>query len=293
MKFKDLTPQVAVHCKNLDEVEKFEQMCKEYGINYLPGMFNVSFRTHKDETCFRINSKKAPNGVSHQEINWYKEKGYEVIEFADLEDVKMSKKIKFDDIDWTKEVVHCKTREEVQAFEKMCKDHNCSIQNENICNKGFYEYGSNVCFRSIPQRWMWYSSTSWYQSEGYNIIEFSDIIDASKQYPTIVITTDSVTTTATMRQGHDTLRKATAICSENDEFNYQTGAELALDRLFEAEEINSNLMNGKYVRLTPGRNVTVGKIYEFVNGHCAKTDNPSFGLEYHYIDDKNWLKIIE
>ena len=29
MKFEDLTPQIAVHCKSLDEVEKFEQMCKE------------------------------------------------------------------------------------------------------------------------------------------------------------------------------------------------------------------------------------------------------------------------
>lgn len=293
MKFKDLTPQIAVHCKSLDEVKKFEQMCKEYGINYLPGMFNVSFRTHKDETCFRINSKKAPNGVSHQDINWYKDKGYKVIEFADLEGVKISKKIKFEDIDWNKEVVHCETREEVEAFAKMCKKYNYHIRSINTFLNGFNTYDSDVCFRNDITCFISYASTSWYQSEGYNIIEFSDIIDASKQYPTIVITTDGVTTTATMRQGHDTLRKATAICSENDEFNYKTGAELALDRLFKTEENNSSLMNGKYVRLTPGNNVTVGKIYVFVNGDCAKTDNPSFRLFYHYIDDKNWLKIIE
>ena len=205
----------------------------------------------------------------------------------------MSKKINFNDINWKHEVVHCSTDSEVKSFEKMCKEHNWHIRNKAVFIEGYKTHHSNICFRRDEEYGLVYSSVSYYESRCYNIIEFSDVIDTTKQKPTIVITTDGVTTTATMRQGHEVLRKATAICSKNDEFNYQTGAELALDRLFKTEEINSNLMNGKYVCLTPGRNVTVGKIYEFVNGHCAKTDNPSFGLEYHYIDDKNWLKIIE
>lgn len=293
MKFKDLTPQIAVHCKSLDEVEKFEQMCKEQGINYLPGMFDGSFRIHEDETCFRINSKKAPNGVSHQEINWYKEKGYEVIEFTDLEDKKMDKKIKFEDIIWEYEVVHCNTSAEVKAFEKMCKKHNWNIGNETVFTEGYGNYNNNVCFRHDEYKIPVYGSVLFYKGWGYNIIEFSDVIDTPKQYPTIVITTDGVTTTATMRQGHEVLHKATAICSENDEFDYKTGAELALGRVFVEEELNSTRMNGKYVRLTPGQDVTVGKIYEFVNGNCVKTDNSEVGIFCPSFNDKNWLKIIE
>ena len=205
----------------------------------------------------------------------------------------MDKKIKFEDIIWEYEVVHCNTSAEVKAFEKMCKKHNWNIGNETVFTEGYGNYNNNVCFRHDENKLPVYGSVLFYKDLGYNIIEFSDVIDTPKQYPTIVITTDGVTTTATMRHGHEVLHKATAICSENDEFDYKKGAELALDRVFVEEELHSTRMNGKYVRLTPGQDVTVGKIYEFVNGNCVKTDNSEVGIFCPSFNDKNWLKIIE
>ena len=48
---------------------------------------------------------------------------------------------------------------------------------------------------------------------------------------TVVITTDGVTTTATLREGKRVIRTATSKCSPSDTFDLFTGAQLALDRL--------------------------------------------------------------
>lgn len=87
----------------------------------------------------------------------------------------------------------------------------------------------------------------------------------------IVITTDGKTTTAKMYNGKDGVETAIARCSPDDEFDFATGAKIALDRLFEEK-----LYNGKIVctKVKPCYAFTVGKIYEVKDGKLT-IDNGS------------------
>ena len=55
------------------------------------------------------------------------------------------------------------------------------------------------------------------------------------QPETIVITNDGRVTMARLKQGNEVLKIGVAKCSPDDEFSLETGAKLALDRLFEQE----------------------------------------------------------
>jgi hypothetical protein len=61
-----------------------------------------------------------------------------------------------------------------------------------------------------------------------------ELIKPEKQ-PVIVITSDGKTTTATKRLGKKVICSATARCSDDDTFDFNTGAELAFRRLREKE----------------------------------------------------------
>lgn len=63
----------------------------------------------------------------------------------------------------------------------------------------------------------------------YWFVDESKIIEIAR--PEIHITTDGRTTTAVLKQCGE-IKKATAKCNANDEFDFKTGAELALSRLY-------------------------------------------------------------
>ena len=72
----------------------------------------------------------------------------------------------------------------------------------------------------------------------------------------IVITTDGMETVAKLYDGKKIIKRATAKCSPNDEFNFETGAKIAFERLIEetfAEE--------KPVEKKPKLKIEVGKRY--------------------------------
>ena len=97
-------------------------------------------------------------------------------------------------------------------------------------------------------------------------------------HPTIVITTDGKTTTATLREGKSIIKAVTATCHPDDDFSLATGATLALNRLMYGTDYNPaevafedekpRYYNGKVICVdnhgsTP---YTVGKIYSFCDG---------------------------
>lgn len=84
----------------------------------------------------------------------------------------------------------------------------------------------------------------------------------------IVITTDGTETLARLYEGNKVVKSATAKCSPEDEFDFNTGARLAFDRLFEATtEKKEEYYNGKVVCVADYyTDFTVGKVYTFVNG---------------------------
>ena len=85
----------------------------------------------------------------------------------------------------------------------------------------------------------------------------------------IVITTDGTETLARLYDGNKVIKTATAKCAPDDTFNFETGAKIAFDRLFEKHEKEEpKYFNGKAVCVHGRLGFTAGKIYEFVNGQC-------------------------
>lgn len=67
---------------------------------------------------------------------------------------------------------------------------------------------------------------------------YFDLAREAKSYNShkIVITTDGKTTTAVLYDGKKRVKDAKAICSDEDTFDFMTGAKLALDRLSKPEK---------------------------------------------------------
>lgn len=85
----------------------------------------------------------------------------------------------------------------------------------------------------------------------------------------IVITTEGSETLARLYDGNKVIKTATAKCSPDDTFHFETGATIAFDRLFEKHEKEEpKYFNGKAVCVYGELGFTAGKIYEFVNGQC-------------------------
>lgn len=82
----------------------------------------------------------------------------------------------------------------------------------------------------------------------------------------IVITSDGEKTLARLYAGKKVIKTATAKCSHDDKFSFETGAEIAFERLFGSEE--PKFFNGKVVCVSEYIGFTVGKIYKFVDGQC-------------------------
>ena len=118
----------------------------------------------------------------------------------------------------------------------------------------------------------------------------------------IIITSDGVTTTARKYDGKKVVKEAKAVCSKDDNFNFDVGAKLAMERLLEDKP---KLYNGKVVCLSSGLyslGYTKGKIYQFKNGYTVDDDGTTRptccipiedfeGLEKKY--PGVWLEVVE
>lgn len=114
----------------------------------------------------------------------------------------------------------------------------------------------------------------------------------------IVITTDGKTTLARLYEDGKVVKNATAKCHADDEFNFNTGAEIAFNRLIGksiVEEATPKYYNGKVVCVSSiGDGFTVGKVYEFKEGTVLDNDfveRPAHGHKITSLDEKymqNW-----
>lgn len=85
----------------------------------------------------------------------------------------------------------------------------------------------------------------------------------------IVITTNGVEMRARIYDRNKVIKTATAKCSPDDNFSFETGARTAFERLFASgEKEKPKPFNGKVVCVNVHHGFTVDKIYEFVNGQC-------------------------
>lgn len=90
----------------------------------------------------------------------------------------------------------------------------------------------------------------------------------------IVITSNGDKTLARLYDGKKVVKTATAKCSPDDKFDFETGAKYAFGRLFgnEEKEEEPKYFSGKAVCVKPYYRFTVGKIYEFYGGQCFDDD---------------------
>ena len=124
---------------------------------------------------------------------------------------------------------------------------------------------------------------------------WSEVIGYAK-HPVIVITSDGVTTTAVKRIGKEIIEKATAKCSQKDQFSYNEGARIAFERLqgrdpfaSSGAEIKYEYYNGKVVCIKTDYPLwTVGKVYNVVDGVITADDGdkyPKYGAPYAGAED--------
>lgn len=107
----------------------------------------------------------------------------------------------------------------------------------------------------------------------------------------IVITSDGKTTLARLYDGKNVIQKATAVCSSDDEFDFRSGAKLAMRRLLNIPDApKHSYYSGKAVCISKGDRwmaYTVGKVYEFKDGRVTidngvtvyLTDSPVTSIE--------------
>ena len=113
----------------------------------------------------------------------------------------------------------------------------------------------------------------------------------------IVITTDGTETLARLYDGNKVIKTATAKCSPDDNFSFETGAKIAFERLIDYAEKEPKYFNGKVVCVNKYAGFTVGKIYKFVNGQCfddKKTLRPTgFKCKYLSFFGSTFIPLVE
>lgn len=93
----------------------------------------------------------------------------------------------------------------------------------------------------------------------------------------VVITTDGVTTKATLYSKNTKVRTASAKCSPDDKFDFGVGAKIAMERLYpDKSEPTPKYLNCKFVLTSnSGEKIprfTEGKVYELKNGVVTSDD---------------------
>lgn len=118
----------------------------------------------------------------------------------------------------------------------------------------------------------------------------------------IVVTSDGVTTTARKYDGKKVVKEAKAVCSKDDEFNFDVGAKLAMERLM--AEDKPKYYNGKVVCVDPNgiRFYTKGRIYQFKDGTTCNDEGVPIFHSKHKVRNfeelqsnslAEWLEVVE
>lgn len=130
------------------------------------------------------------------------------------------------------------------------------------------------------------------------------VLESKMEYPSIVITCKGRKTKAVLKRGDEVLRRASASCHPEDDFDQYVGASIALDRLFDRpvdldayeRTEHSDMfkpLEGKAVCVEKNescsisKRFTIGKVYEFSNEYVVG-DN---GIRYVAAStmDENWV----
>lgn len=76
------------------------------------------------------------------------------------------------------------------------------------------------------------------------------------------VTSDGTTTHAVLKEGGKVVKRAKAVCSPDDEYSFETGARLAIDRVFGKDEKNAEEKGAAY---EPKSKFNIGNIVKVVD----------------------------
>ena len=130
------------------------------------------------------------------------------------------------------------------------------------------------------------------------------VLESKMEYPSIVITCKGQKTKAVLKRGDEVLRRATASCHLEDDFDQYVGASIALGRLFgrpvdmdayERTEHSdmSKPFEGKAVCVEKNescpisKRFTIGKVYEFSNEYVVGDNGVCYAAASTM--DENWF----
>lgn len=130
------------------------------------------------------------------------------------------------------------------------------------------------------------------------------VLESKMEYPSIVITCKGQKTKAVLKRGDEVLRRATASCHLEDDFDQYVGASIALGRLFgrpvdmDAYERTEHSdmpkpFEGKAVCVEKNKSCpistrfTIGKVYEFSNEHVVGDNGTRYAAASTM--DRNWV----
>ena len=210
--------KIAVHCKTEEEANNFLEQADKQKITWHSGEKANSknyWYDEKQNTCYSFAC-----GLSYQSIKYHKKVGRKIIEWSDYmqTEFKVGDRVKCIKGYFGKEAIVGMVGTVVDVFyngitvqfDKYIKGHNGandkgeSKGKDGYCWNFFNELFGNVNEYLIPYK------------------------DNRK----IVITTDGKTTTAKSYENGKLNKTARAKCSPQDEFDFETGAKLALERVF-------------------------------------------------------------
>lgn len=118
------------------------------------------------------------------------------------------------------------------------------------------------------------------------------LLEAVKCENKIVITTDGTITRAALYDSHKLIKEAKAKCSKDDTFDFETGAQIAFERLTAKPKKDLKLLNTKIFILDGDNLLKSSHIYEIKNGKIAGIGGtyPYSGNFYNMDDVVNYLK---
>ena len=236
-----INKNIAVHCPTKELSEKFLSECQAAGYD-IDNTDRSYWHRYKDKTCYSLHGlPKTPDkykDISFADKSFYKSQGFDIIEY-NKEEPTMSK---------------FKTGDKVVAKKGAPYA---------VTTNGWIGIVTSVNYPFIKVTGDEFPSRG-----GGAIVEakYFDLLPDEK----IVVTANGKTTTAKLYNGKTVVKTAEAKCSPDDEFDFLTGAHLAVSRLCGVDsnvksiEPECKIKPGDFVKIihTESHNFPLGTIVE-------------------------------
>ena len=187
----------------------------------------------------------------------------------------------------------------VRSWEDMEKERGLDFDGDiKIGDIGFVRDMKEYCGKELTISAVY--SSFYHTLEGGSWAYTDEMFEDAPEAATVILYKKDNTVVALDKK---TKKEGIAICAPEDKFDFYTGAEIALARLFGKKEPpkkpEPKYYNGEIVCISKdGCNLTVGKVYKVKNGKFYDDNGRIHGIPYPYvsfkdINDNHYSKFAE